>query len=45
MANILIEPDIAGVITRLSSIIEKSANDAIECVDVFKIGLSGTMNF
>ncbi|KAK0180670.1 hypothetical protein PV327_003029 [Microctonus hyperodae] len=41
MANILIEPDIAGVISRLSSIIEKSANDAIESGDVFKIGLSG----
>ncbi|CAD6208497.1 GSCOCG00010497001-RA-CDS [Cotesia congregata] len=41
MENVLIEPDVAGVIKKLSSIIEEHANDAIKTGDVFKIGLSG----
>lgn len=41
MANIITEPDVRGVVKKLASIIEKSANDAIETGDIFKIGLSG----
>lgn len=44
MENVLIEPDVAGVIKKLSSIIEEHANDAIKTGDVFKIGLSGNFN-
>lgn len=43
MENVLIEPDVAGVVKKLSSIIEKHANDAINTDDVFKIGLSGIL--
>ncbi|XP_011495319.1 PREDICTED: 6-phosphogluconolactonase [Ceratosolen solmsi marchali] len=41
MSEILIEPDVSGVVQRLALIIEKCANEAIDTEDIFKIGLSG----
>ncbi|XP_034943492.1 6-phosphogluconolactonase [Chelonus insularis] len=41
MTAIYIESDVAGVVKKLSSLIEEYANDAIESDDIFKIGLSG----
>ncbi|KAJ8667300.1 hypothetical protein QAD02_008962 [Eretmocerus hayati] len=41
MSETLIEPDTAGVVQRLAQIVERTANEAIEAEDVFKIGLSG----
>lgn len=41
---IKVEEDVAGVVERLTSLIEKSANEAIATNDIFKIGLSG-INF
>lgn len=41
MATILTEVDVNAVVKKLSSIIEKSANAAIDTGDTFKIGLSG----
>ncbi|XP_058790565.1 6-phosphogluconolactonase [Phymastichus coffea] len=39
--EVLIEPDVAGVVRRLALIVEINANEAIEREDIFKIGLSG----
>uniref|UniRef100_A0A0C9RQ55 6-phosphogluconolactonase n=1 Tax=Fopius arisanus TaxID=64838 RepID=A0A0C9RQ55_9HYME len=41
MAQIIVEPDAVGVVSKLAEIIEKNANDAIKANDIFKIGLSG----
>lgn len=41
MATIVTEIDGSAVVKKLSSIIEKCANAAIDAGDTFKIGLSG----
>jgi len=41
VAEILVEPDVPGVVKKLSGIIEDNANRTIEREGIFKIGLSG----
>lgn len=40
-AEILVEPDVSGVVRKLASVVEESANEAIDRDGIFKIGLSG----
>ena len=41
MTKILIEADTSGIVKKLATLVEKSANEAIANDDIFKIGLSG----
>lgn len=41
MIEVKIEADTSGVVKKLATLLEKSANDAISNDDIFKIGLSG----